>query len=158
MFTSPPPALTPSSLRSATNPADFPLHAPIILDIYLPSTNKRTRVLTKVSAIEKDINSVSVVGGSQGLLSNGMTINMAIKPRSAKEWVNICLDVVDDDYQGGEIDFRRSPGAVSVIPAGFNAVNEPYFAHPVYVFYILVSESSNPIVTYHHSQSDIHPP
>ncbi|KAJ3148956.1 hypothetical protein HDU86_007314 [Geranomyces michiganensis] len=150
-----------SDLRSARNPTDFPINAPVLFDIIQPGATHLQRLLLR------------------DMLSVGATFNIFIRTRdNPSEWISVNLEVTDDDYQDDisfgrpkpslqgsstnsslaslvnirekssqDVEMRHSiakrasvasvgpgPGPAPSnlpIPCGFTATGEPYFAPPI---------------------------
>ncbi|TPX62603.1 hypothetical protein PhCBS80983_g00408 [Powellomyces hirtus] len=106
------PVLWPSripDLRSARNPTDFPINAPVLFDIIQPGATHLQRVMTRVTSINKEMAAVSVQreADEDDTLSVGATFNIFIRTRqNPSEWISVNLEVVDDDYQD-DISFGR---------------------------------------------------
>ncbi|KAJ3018743.1 hypothetical protein HKX48_002657 [Thoreauomyces humboldtii] len=106
------PVLWPSrltDLRSARNPTDFPINAPVLFDIIQPGATHLQRVMTRVTSINKEMAAVSVQrdADEDDMLSVGATFNIFIRTRqNPAEWISVNLEVVDDDYQD-DITFGR---------------------------------------------------
>ncbi|KAJ3175403.1 hypothetical protein HDU87_006223 [Geranomyces variabilis] len=110
------PVLWPSrvpDLRSARNPTDFPINAPVLFDIIQPGATHLQRVMTRVTSINKEMAAVSVQREADegDMLSVGATFNIFIRTRiNPTEWISVNLEVTDDDYQD-DISFGRpKPG------------------------------------------------
>ncbi|KAJ3371494.1 hypothetical protein HDU91_005136 [Kappamyces sp. JEL0680] len=148
-------------LKHADSDHDFPIGAPVILDIIQPHKPQLQRILCVVHGLEADACSIVVQKSLNdvGVLYQGAIFNIYIRPKSdAAAWIPVQLRIVDDDYDDG-LDFttpnqtqaveskrrtgRKSrhssfiPSFVEVfphpVPVGFTASGEPYFAPPVHM-------------------------
>ncbi|KAI8925707.1 hypothetical protein BC831DRAFT_550468 [Entophlyctis helioformis] len=95
------------TLKSVVSPGDFPLNAPVILDIIQPHMPELQRVLTRVTSINQDLSAVTVQRDTNetGGLYIGAKFSIFVRPRDNEAvWVAVQLEVLDDDYHD-DLDF-----------------------------------------------------
>ncbi|KAJ3256192.1 hypothetical protein HK103_005651 [Boothiomyces macroporosus] len=145
-------------LKPQEQETDFPLGAPVILDIIEPHRPKLRRILTIVESVDEEASNIVVQKGINdvGGLYDGAIFNIYIKGIEEKAvWKAIQLKVINEDYVDG-LDFATPNQAQPVesfresissrkqsfvggyaecfsfpVPNNYTATGEPYFTPPV---------------------------
>ncbi|KAI8922123.1 hypothetical protein DFJ77DRAFT_425090, partial [Powellomyces hirtus] len=142
------PVLWPSripDLRSARNPTDFPINAPVLFDIIQPGATHLQRVMTRVTSINKEMAAVMVDDDYQDDISFGRP-----KPSLMQSTASSLASLANirekslQDVDGRASMVKRASIASSVvggpagptasnlpIPCGFTSQGEPYFSPPI---------------------------
>lgn len=95
------PNLTPASQVST----DFPLNAPVVLEIYYSDLIEIQLVLFKVTGYNKE-DSLSIPKNN-GDFAIGDIFNVYVCSRHSDDWICIELTVVDNNYQDGNILYKN---------------------------------------------------
>ncbi|KAL2918328.1 hypothetical protein HK105_202255 [Polyrhizophydium stewartii] len=107
------PMLWPSRnplLKSPVGATDFPVNAPVLIDIIQPHMPELQRILTRVTSVNQDLSGVTVQQSSSevGALAVGAKFSIHVRTRrDPKKWVAVQLEVLDDDYRD-DLDFAGS--------------------------------------------------
>ncbi|KAK5666267.1 hypothetical protein QVD99_007029 [Batrachochytrium dendrobatidis] len=97
-------------LKTAPYISDFPLNAPVLLDIIQPNHPELQRILARVVGVDKDLSGVTVQQSANEIaaLSIGVKFSIYIRMReNSKNWIAIQLEIIDDDYHDN-LDFTES--------------------------------------------------
>jgi hypothetical protein len=141
---------------------DFPLKAPVIIDIIQPHQPTLKRILCVVHGLEEDSSNITVQKNLNdvGALYQGGIFNMYIRSKAEPtRWQAVQLKIINDDYDDG-LDFtcpNQSQGIESKrkngrtlekkisfvpsfceifsypVPVGYTPSLEPFFAPPVHM-------------------------
>ncbi|RKO93893.1 hypothetical protein BDK51DRAFT_20030, partial [Blyttiomyces helicus] len=130
------PVLWPSrigTLRTASNPSDFPVNAPVIFDIIQPGSTILQRVQARVNGINKEVSAISVqqesndryVVRSERGKEYGEAESRLTYSRRKSTLMNSNLPTFDAQQSGAPT------SSILPIPSGFSGQGEPYFAPPI---------------------------